>query len=44
MAKEQAALAQQVNNDIKKFVKKMAKALTFAIFCSIIKMVGKINY
>ena len=35
---EQADLDQQTNNS-----KKMAKTLTFAIFCSIIEMVGKIN-
>ena len=40
---EQADLDQQTNNYKNKIQKKMAKTLTFAIFCSIIEMVGKIN-
>ena len=40
---EQADLVQQINKKTKIKNKKMAKSLTFAIFCGTIKMVGKIK-
>ena len=42
MEKGQEVSVLQVKNRMKKIIKKMVKALTFAIFCSIIKEVGKI--